>query len=729
MFYLALMLFGILSIPKIKLNLLPNIEFPRISIVTALPNSSPEEIENLITKPLTDSVGTVNGIEKVNSESAEGISQITLQFNNKVEVEFAVMEVRERIDLVKESMPQDASKPVITRFDPSQSAIIEVVFSSKSISNPKDLRTFLAENIKVFLERVDGVGAVQFSGGYQKEIQIEIDSMKMNSFTVSPAEVAGFVTTANMNFPAGSLPYGNKDLLIRAVGEFKSIQDIGKTVVGTNQGGVPVYLSSFSNINESYKERTGIARYNQDECVVAYIYKESGKNTVAVADNVIAEIAKINNEFSKELSANVVYNESEFVKNSIYDITQSLISGTLLAFITLILILRNFRSPIILLTVVPVSLLTTLLFFNIFGISLNMMSMGGLALGIGMLFDTSNVVLSGIERNLSKKMSPFNAAIKGVEEVTSSVISATLTTVIVFLPILFIRSIVGVVFAEMALSITISLSVSLLVSVTLIPMLASLLYKQDTEIESYNNVVFRKSAEIHKRILNSYEKKMNEYLDNPRKLFIPVGILFLIAIQFLFFVRKEFIPKVDTGEFSIEIKAAKGTLLNSASEIVSEIEKILLDNNNVQSVISKIGYDEDQLISSRKGERGTHRGRIRVILKSDRDTSTGNFISNIRQKIKFNNTVEVVFIQTGDILSSLLSSESGEVSLEILGDEIAGLISVGDKIKGELAAIPGVTDIKTSMEEKTREYSLEFDEVKAAQSGLTNDYLANYLKL
>ncbi|TGK17842.1 efflux RND transporter permease subunit [Leptospira fluminis] len=729
MIWSALVLFGLIALHNLKINLMPELEFPKVTIMTYYPNSSAEEVENLVTKPISDSVGTIGGVESVNSESMEGMSSVTVQFSNRTSMDYAILDVREKIDLVRDSLPQDASKPVVTRFDPSRSAFEEIVIFPKEGVREKDLRSFLSDNVKVYFERIEGLAAVQFSGGYKKEVSIEIDSEKMNSYGISLFDIRRSLSLANVSYPAGTLPVGDKDYLVRAVGEFKSVESIGEAIVGNNSQGVPIRLSSFSGIREGYRDRTGIARYNGKDCVIAYLYKESGKNSVEISQKVRTELEEINKKFSREISAQIVYDEAKFISESISGVTSSLISGMILAFLVLVFLLRNLKSPIILLTVIPASLFSTLLLFYIFGISLNMMSLGGMALGVGMLFDTSNVVFSAIERNLTRGASVQDASVRGTLEVTGSVVSATLTTVIVFLPIIFFKSIIGIVFGEMALAITLALFMSLFASLTLIPMLTSVLYGIRMEPKFLTDFVFQRSEEFHRNILSKYESKLSGYLDRPRPLFLRIAVLFAISCLFVFVLPMEFIPRVDTGEFSILVKTKNGSSLETTSEAIRFIESNLLKEPDVQSVVSRIGFEEDQIGSRKTGSWGANRASVRVVLKDDASVSSARFISRIRKKLKFTEDMEIHFENSGDVLSSVVSPDSNGLSLEIQGEDLKTLRSLGADLKSKLPKISGIRDVRVSMEDSATEYALSFDSVKSSLFNLSNDYLSNYLRM
>lgn len=726
MFYGGLVIFGLISFSQLKISLLPDIEYPRVTIVTLYSNSSPEEVENLITRPISEAAGTVSGVTRVQSESVEGASFVTLQFGWGTNIDFAVMDVREKIDLVRGLLPQDASRPTVTRFDPAQAPFMEIAVFAQQGQSEKDLRNFLKKEVRVYLERIDGVALVQFSGGYKKEIQIEADQLSLAAYGLSLPEIKEAVSTANLNFPAGHITMGSKDVLIRSLGEYRNADGIKHTIVGRNKAGVPIVLGEVATITNGYAERTGLARYNGKECVILSLYKEAGKNTVDVSANVHTELQKIKPQFQKEMSADVVYDEARFISNSIGNLIQALLMGACLAFFALLLILRNLRNPLILLTILPTSILTTFIFMYLNDISLNMMSLGGLELGIGMLFDSGNVVLAAVQRHRSEGLPAREAALRGSGEVASSVTSAILTTVIVFLPIVFLKSIVGVVFAQMALTITISSLVSLVVSLTLIPMLCALPVSSriDSSLERFS--IIRKAQAFELWLSDRYEERIQTLLDRPRRMFTWVLGLFAVSLLLLPFINREFVPKVDTGEFTIDVRAPRGTALLATTDIVNSIEESLKANKDIEHVISRVGYDAENLLSQKGGEVGTHFAQIRAVLRPGHEP-TRSMVERLSQEIKSGYGVDLTFSVRSDVVSSLLSPEARGLTLELVGEDLDTLASLGKKIKSDIATIKGVAGAAASMEDQEKEMHVKFDPDRIAAAGFSNATLADYL--
>ncbi len=726
MIFAGLCLFGGLSLREIPLSLLPNIEFPRLTIITSYANSSPSEIENIISKPISQVVGTIQGVEKVESVSREGYSFVHLRFKNGTDMHYALLEVREKLDLIRDQIPQDASKPLISRFDPSSSAFMEIVFSPKALGDPKKLRQWIEDHVKLYFDRIEGIALVQVVGGYEKEVFVEIDPEQLNAFHVQPADLRLLVATNNKNYPAGQLPYGKKDLPVRAIGEFESSFDLGNLIVQGSGTGAGIRLSDFSKISERYKERTGLARYNGDEAVILYLYKEPGKNTVSLAGDVYRITSSVNELFRNEVTAIVSYDESIFIKDSLDGLYTNLVLGAILAYLSLLFILKNYQSPSILLLAIPVTLLPSFLVFRYLGIGFNMMSLGGLALGIGMLFDSSNVVISAIERNLMLGKKLEEAVKEGTSEVFGSVISATSTTIIVFLPIGFIKSTLGMIFREMALAIMITLSFSLVIALTFIPLIASILYRYR---KFGNSEIVKYSFYNEMKVVTFYHKLLTRVLEAPKVFFLLIMSLFVFSLSLLPFLDKEFLPRIDTGEIGIHIKLPQGTDLEALSEYVGYIESVIQANPAVKSYLSNLGGEEENLKSNPNAITSTSEAEIKVILHDDRSKSTTEIVRELKGKISKSNEIQIDYATKENILGEILAEKREEVEYQIIGDDLEAMEAAALAIKKRVESLAGVEWIRTDLEEKSLEYHLDFDQVKLAQYGLTNANVSNFVKI
>lgn len=715
------MIFGILAITKIPINLLPNIEYPKLTIITAYKNASSQEIEDLITKPITNSLSSMQGLEKIESESIEGFSFVKLKFKFDVDINFALLESREKLDLLKDILPRETEKPIISKFDPSSSSFIEIIFTSKGLSDNKSLRYFIKNNVIQYLERVDGIASIQIAGGFQKEVVVEIDPYKMSSYNISPNDLQYLIEGNNKNYPAGQIPLGNKDILIRAIGEFNSIAEIGSTVLKFDEKG-PISISNIGNVYESYKEREQISRYNNEECVTLYLFKEPGKNSVQISNNIDKALKNISISFRNDIEYKVVYNESKFISNSINNLVFNLILGSLLAFLILIVILRNVYSPIILLLTIPVTLFTSFIVFYFFNISFNVMSLGGIALGIGMLFDSSNVVLSGIERNLELNKKLEDAILDGSEEVNKSIISATLTTVIVFFPISFLKNQMGLVFSEMALAIIIVLSISLFVALTLIPLLTYFFYKKRKSIIQKKN---NKSSSLELNIFNF----QNSIIKSTKKYLLILIIMLITSFLVFKFIKKELFPQVNTGEFTLRITLPSGTKLLNTSEFVNRIENYLLQKKEVDGVLSLTGGDTDSLKSNPDSISNSNESLLRIILSEGNNNKAKQIIEEIKEKFLKKEEVEYQFDSKNNLFSDLFNDKPGYIEYLILGDDNLNLDKIGNDLFRDLKSIYSIDSINIGMKSKIENIELKYDFPKMSSYGISASNLNNFIKV
>ncbi|NNE10430.1 MAG: efflux RND transporter permease subunit, partial [Gemmatimonadetes bacterium] len=468
MITVAALLFGAVSLSRLPLNLLPDITYPSLTIQTEYADAAPAEIEKLITEPLEEAVSVVPGLKLLRSVSRPGVSEITLEFAWKTNMDFAALDVREKIDLV--NLPGDADKPVLLRYDPSLDPILRV-----GLSGDKDLVTlrYLGERVlKKDLESLEGVASVRIRGGLEEEIHVAVDEKKLAALGIPIRTVSDFLMNQNLNAAGGRLRDRDAEFLVRTTNEFENMDDIRQTVL-FEEANRRVKLEDVASISRGYKEREVVSRVRGKDAVELAIYKEGNANTVQVARAVKARIEWLNKGFEDDVRADVLFDQSTFIEKSIQEVRSNAIVGGLLAVFVLFLFLKDRRSTAVISLVIPISILTTFFAMQQFGVSLNIMSFGGLALGVGMLVDNAIVVLEAINRHRTGGKSVWDATLDGASEVSRAVTASTLTTVAVFLPIIFVEGIAGQIFRDQALTVTASLVVSLIAALTLIPVLAS----------------------------------------------------------------------------------------------------------------------------------------------------------------------------------------------------------------------------------------------------------------
>ncbi|MCM8792571.1 MAG: efflux RND transporter permease subunit, partial [Candidatus Omnitrophica bacterium] len=489
MIFVALVLLGFISWSKLPQELFPPITYPMITVVTSYENAAPEEIESLITKIIEEAVGTVNNVKRISSISKEGLSLVMAEFNWGTNMDFAALNVREKIDLIKDRLPRESQEPVVMKYNPFDLPIMNLVVTGPLSSY--ELRRICRKYIKDAIEKVEGVASVTISGGEEREIVIEIDQARLRASQVSIVSVVDTLKSANLNYPAGTIKESFYEYLIRTIGEYQKISEIKETPTALDipeeeaknikekekkekKGLRLVYIKDIAEVKDTIKEKTSISRYNTQDSISLVIKKQSGTNTLNVVKRVRKEIQKLLSEkLPKGINIEVTYDQSQFIKEAISNVRDATIQGGILAFLVLLFFLRELRSSIVITIAIPVSIMATFFLMYLLKININMMSLGGLALGVGMLVDNSIVVIENIFRHRQMQKPLSKACIEGTQEMIGAIIGSTLTTIAVFLPFAFVIGVAGQIFKQLSLTITFSLLTSIIVAISLVPVLVS----------------------------------------------------------------------------------------------------------------------------------------------------------------------------------------------------------------------------------------------------------------
>ena len=676
MFVVAVILFGVVSLQRLPLNLLPDISYPSLTVQTDLADTAPAEIEALITRPVEEQVGVVSGLRRLTSVSRSDQSEVVLEFAWDTNMDFAAMDVREKLDGL--TLPEDAEKPVVLRFDPSHDPIMRMqIFGDLSLSQ---LRYLGEKELKQGLESTEGVAAVKVLGGREEQIRVEVDEQRLAELGIPITEVTNILRQENLNQASGSLYDQDARYLVRMLNEFRSVDEIERIIV-RDEDGRKVVLSDVARVWRGTKDREVIARLNGRESVELAIHKEGDANTVTVSRDVRAKLASMETSpsYPKGISYEIVFDQAGFITQSVNNVRTAAIFGGLLATAILFIFLRDGRSTMIIALSIPISIMATFALMYQTGVTLNIMSLGGVALGVGMLVDNSIVVLESVARHRRQGVSLADAAFRGTKEVGMAVTASTLTTVAVFLPLVFVEGIAGQLFKDQALTITYSLLASLLVALTFIPMVLGFRVRSEPEAEAedpadaapeeprerpargstviYRDVLwighlvvwaiftvavpsvvwairfvlreigrlllgllspalnlFQRSFEAIER---AYPRVLESSLNNKPLVFATV--LGLVALSALLYGRLggELIPPLSQGEFAFQIEFPEGTPLDATDRIFQRIEKEVAAIEDVQTVCSSVGGSNENQFSQSALEENA--GRIHILMEDRRD--------------------------------------------------------------------------------------------------------------
>ena len=763
----ATVLFGLVSLDRLSLNLLPDISYPSLTIQCDYEDAAPEEVESLITRPVEESVGVIPGLTRLSSVSRSGQSEVVLEFGWGTNMDLVAMETREKLDLV--NLPRDAKRPVILRFDPSNDPIMRLQLSGANMSLAR-LRYSAEKELKKNLESTDGVAAIKVIGGLEEQIRIEIDEKRLSELGIPIGEVTQVLAQENLNQASGSLYDQDANYLVRILNQFKSVEEIQQIII-RNQAGRKVVLGDFAQVWRGSKDREIITRLNGKESVEMAIYKEGDANTVTVAQAVKARLDSLKkaNLMPKGVTYEVVFNQADFIKGAVDDLFDAAVIGGFLAILVLYLFLRDLRSTLIIGVTIPISILGTFGVMYQTGITLNLMSLGGVALGVGMLVDNSIVILESVHRHKLRGGKLKEAVFRGTREVSMAVVASTFTSVAVFLPMIFVEGIAGQLFKDQALTITYSQIVSLLIGITLTPMILAWRMRRPVMEEDIvrsklamkpgirhirtagrffaNEVlaivltdlrrlfraigrgILRVLAPLLDRFEGAYTRAASMYppflgwaLDHKGSVLGFAALLVVISAGLATFLGGELIPPITQGEFSFEIKLPEGKALPETDRIMAQVEKAVVQYPEVKTVFSSVGgSNKNQFARDRHEE---NYGQLYVVMKHKQDRRAERVVADrIRAKLQ-----EYPEIASFTFSRPTLFSIKTPIEIEIFGYELTALRNAADKVAQRMASIRGLSDIKTSTELGNPEIQVRFDRERLARLGLEENQIANTLR-
>ena len=725
MIVLIVLILGGLALSRLPVDLMPDITYPTLSIVTDYGNASPEEVEQLITRPIEKAVAAVPGVQSISSESSEGNSDIDISFNWGTNLDAASSDLRDRLDRVIANLPDDAGRPTLRKFDLAATPILELGVTSKL--PPLQLRQLIDNQIQYRLERVPGVAAINVRGGLVREIHVNLDPEKIKALRLPLNQILTAIKASNINLPAGSVTSGNNEINIRTPGEFRNLEELRNSVI-LERGGTTITLGQIAKVEDSWVKITRYTRVNGEQSVQISINKQSGTNTVAVSKAALAEVKKINADIT-QAKLTPIMDSSVYIQRSIDNVGSSAIIGGILAILILLVFLRNLKSTAIISTAIPISVVATfgLIYFS--GFTLNMMTLGGLALGVGMLLDNSIVVLENIYRLRETGMNLKEAAIKGTEEVAAPVLASTLTTVVVFLPLIFVRGISGVMFKQLAYVIGFSIICSLITALTLVPMLSSrlltLVDPTKRPHESFDKRMFHALGAFLTSIENKYKQLLHLALNHRLTTVISASTLLVCSLILIPFVGSELMPASDEGEIRVNIEMAAGTKLDITYGVMRKAETIVRKAvPEIKNIVCTSGGGGWGAASSNTGSM-----RISLVPQSKRQRSSDEVCQQIRKilgslpgaKVRVQSTTNLMIFRQ-------LQNSAGRLEVNVRGNNLETGAKLARQIQKVVESVKGVTDTNISRTTGSPEQLVMVDRQKAAEMGLTVEQIGQMLQ-
>lgn len=721
---------GIYASLDLTIDLYPEINPPILFVLTNYSGTGPEEIEKTITRPLESALSNVSNINKLTSTSSEGTSQVLIEFTWGTDMSEASNEVRDKLEYIKDYLPEEADSPTIFKFDPS---IIPILYLSISGNRePEELRKIGEDIIQPRLEQVDGVALASISGGRERMIRVEIPQNRLNAYNLTLTQVSNMLLGQNVQISAGNIEEGNKNYLIRTSGEYKSIEEIRNTVIAYrggsydmqgNSNNVVVRLRDIANVYDGLKDAEDLVFVNGLPSVYITVQKQSGMNSVKTADNVYKRLEKIKKEIPENISMTVIYDSTQIIKKSLSEVGSTAITGAILAILILFLFLRSFKSVLIISLSIPISIIITMLLMYFFGFTLNIMTLAGLALGVGMLVDNSIVILENIYRYREKGAKVTVASILGSQEMITAIMASTLTTICVFAPILMFKTQLGMygeMFSGLAFTVVFSLASSLFVAIFLVPVLSSKYLPLSSQLErnltGNVKIIDDYLANFWNKVDESYKKALSYVLNRKIWTIIIIIVVFLISLVSISIVGMELFPKSDEDVVQLKVELPAGTKLDITKNVIEQFEQIIKSEiKGYKDIITMIG---ERSFYGFLGSAQSNKGSIMITLKdkkSDRIETSSEIESKLRKH--FNDFPSVIF---GFEANSMGGTSASPIDILVKSNDFNKALKVANQIKELIKnKVPEVTEPNIDIKEGLPQVEIFIDRDKAYSLGLT----------
>jgi HAE1 family hydrophobic/amphiphilic exporter-1 len=733
MIFFAVVILGAAAMILLPIDFMPKIEIPSLGVVTTYEGASAEDIETKITKILENNLSSISNIKEVTSTSDENSSVINLSFEWGTNLDESANDVRQVLDLAQQLLPEDAERPILIKFDLSMMPIL--FFGITAEESYPDLRDIIDERFADPLKRLPGVAMTLILGGLTREIHVEVDRQRLEAYGLSIDGLVGTLAAENITQPAGNLKVGLTDYILRVPGEFRKVEEIGEVVIGQSSRGSPIHLREVAEVKDSFKDIDRRVRINRREGLLVMVQKQSGANTVTVADRVKKALPEIEAGLPGDVKVITVMDSSDFIRRSITNLTETLLFALLFVLIVVWLFLREFRGSFIIGVTIPFSLIVAFVVIYILGYTINVMSLSALVIAMGMVVDDAIVVYENIYRHRDKEgESRREAAIFGTSEVGVAVMAATFTLMAIFFPVMFVPGITGIMFRELSLAIIIVLGASLFSSFTLTPMLASRMVHVSTTGDGGRSVLTRlkRTSETAFSALESgYKSVLHWSLGHRRTVIVSAALLFIGSLLVATRIGTEFTPTMDQGEISGYVDLPTGTRIEKTDQIMDRVET-LLENSipEAEVIYARCGESESAMAAymGGRGDVSSMQVGAHLVPKKQRNRSDADITYSVRRQIEGIPGVKAVDFAQANFMQRMMSGGGKPVEVEIYGDDIAATDSVALRVKNILDRIPGLTDVTISRQSGKPELWLEVDREKAASLGLNMSQISTAVR-
>lgn len=723
----VLLILGFFTYSKLTVDLLPEMELPVAAIITSYGGAGPEEVESGVTKLLESALTTVSNVDTIQSISTAGQSIIIMMFKWGTDMDAAGIEIKDSIGYVEGFLPSGVEDPMVVKMDPTMMPIMQIGVSGEDLEQVQEIAE---EVIEPRLSRIPEVASVIITGGQDREVKVEVDPVRLENYGLTLSQVAQVLQMENFNMSSGKVTRGDREYYVRNMQEFETVEDIRNVAILTPTG-ASLRLGDIATVTDGYKEMEQYTRVNHKEAVGIHIMKQTDANTVKTSELVRKELAKIQQERNLDFEVDVVYDAASYVQRSINSTIRMIFEGALLAVLVLFLFLRNMRSTLIIFTSIPLSIIATFIMMYFYGTTLNLITMGGLALGVGRIVDDSIVVFENIYRHRSLGLSPMEAAITGASEVGGAILAATMTFIAVFLPMVFVEGLASIVFSPMAMTISFAILCSLLVALTIIPLMSSRILTDQSMQRTRTGSgrifnIMQKFGHWIDGLGERYKVLLQACLNHRRRVIIIVTLLMVASCAAIPLVGAEFLPTTDSGEISVSIETDKGSSLDDTDEIVRQVEARILDIPEVETVFTSVGSTGTMLMSMGGGSNNSTL-YVKLCPKNERQRGVEIVAEEIRQQLAGLAGAKYS-VSVMDSTSSMGMGSSSPVVVRISGDDLDVLKELSTEVADIVRSTPGTREVTSSLTDGNPEVQIRIDRDRAAAYGLTPMQVASEIK-
>ncbi|GEL77221.1 efflux RND transporter permease subunit [Tenuibacillus multivorans] len=704
MIILAILALGFVSFRNLSVDLYPDIDLPIAVVATSYEGAAPQEVEELVTKPIESSVATIEGVETIQAQSQPGSSLVIMMFSTDTNLDNALLNVRESVDQIKGFLPTGANEPSVLRFDPQQMPVMWVGLTG---ADKATLQNVAENDIQPLFERQPGVGSVSIEGGVSEEVRVVLDQQRLNQFGLSSQQIMQSIQSANQSISGGVVSRGTQELQIRILGEYDSLDEIRQTLIQTPQNEF-IRLNDVATVERAETEQTGLSLVNGEESVVMNILKKTDGNTVAVSDEIHSAMEDVRENLPEGVKLNTVFDTSQFIRMSIDSVVQNLLLGALFAVLVLLLFLKSFRATLVISLSIPIAVITTFTLMYFTGETVNVLTMGGLALGIGMMVDSAIVILEHIVTYRERGYSMIEAAKEGASEIAPAVIASTTTTLVVFLPIVFVEGIASEIFTPLAITVAFALIASLAASLTIIPMLSSKMLKKLSAGNGRRYWFDR----LLDGVIRVYQGLLRGALRFRKTTILVTFIVIASSLALIPRLGLAFIPEADQGQIEITVTTPSGTNLETTSDVVDRVNTIMeKDEDVIESSYVSVGGGGSMGMGMTAN---TASYMIQLVPQDERDLTT----EDVMQKWDS----QVQDIAGADISVNVLGagiSTGDPVQIQLQGPDHDVLSQIADQVVTVISDVEGVHNAGSSTDEGRPEMQIVVDREAAAEFGMT----------